>query len=191
MSDAPKEEGEKKEAGGGSKLPLIIVGVVALAAGAGLGMFVLPGLMGGGEKPPAAEEHAQGAEGEAAAEAGEGGEHAEPEGAGHGSAPAAAFADRIVQFEPFVVNVSGENYPRYLKLQVVFEMASPEAKAKLEERTAQIRDLTISLLSSKRLSDVTDFEGKALLKDDLRTQVDELLGKDSVESVMFTEFVVQ
>ena len=103
----------------------------------------------------------------------------------------AAFTDRIVQFEPFVVNVSGESYPRYLKLQVVFEMSSVEAKAKLEERMAQVRDLTISLLSSKRLADITDFEGKALLKDDLRTQVDELLGRDSVESVLFTEFVVQ
>jgi flagellar basal body-associated protein FliL len=190
MSEPTKEENAPKEAGA-SKLPLIIVGVLALAAGAAVGMFVLPGLLGGphGSEAEASAEPAE--DGDAASESGEkeAGRDETAERAEGG--PAGAFSDRIVQFEPFVVNVSGENYPRYLKLQVVFEMRSAESKAKLEERIAQVRDLTISLLSSKRLADITDFEGKALLKDDLRSQVDELLGSDSVESVMFTEFVVQ
>lgn len=191
MSSAP----EKKEAAApaeasASKKPLLVVGLAALLAGAGIGMFVLPGLLPGGAAAPAGE-HAADTAGEkhaAGAEAAAGGaEHAGEDG----KAPEGAFADRIVQFEPFVVNVSGESYPRYLKLQVVFEMSDAAAKAKLEERVAQVRDLTISMLSSKRLADITDFEGKALLKDDLRTQVEELLGRDTVVSVMFTEFVVQ
>lgn len=201
MSSAPekKEEGGAPAEAGGSKKPLLIVGLVALLAGAGLGLFVLPQFVGGAK--PAEGEHAEAAEGEggehaAEGEEAEGGEHAaEGESSEHGGEgekkAAGAFADRIVQFEPFVVNVSGESYPRYLKLTVVFELTSPEAKAKLEERVAQVRDLTISMLSSKRLADITDFEGKALLKDDLRTQVEELLGHDTVQSVMFTEFVVQ
>ncbi len=205
MSEKNEEKKEEAAASpaGASKKPLLIVGLVALLAGAAVGFLVLPSALGGGkaaEEAPEGEEHAEeeGAEAEgekhpAEAEDGEGEKHAEA-GAEHGEAggeTSGAFADRIVQFEPFVVNVSGESYPRYLKLQVVFEMSSPEAKANLEERMAPVRDLTISLLSSKRLADITDFEGKALLKDDLRQQVDELLGKGSVESVMFTEFVVQ
>jgi flagellar basal body-associated protein FliL len=163
------------------------VAVLALGAGAALGFLALPRVLGKGAH--AAAGAAPTAEGEAATEARAGGEKVE---AGEpAKAGAGAYADRIVQFDPFVVNVSGENYPRYLKLQVVFEMRSVEAKRKLEERIAPVRDLTISLLSSKRLADITDFEGKALLKDDLRNQVDEMLGKDSVESVLFTEFVVQ
>ena len=61
----------------------------------------------------------------------------------------------------------------------------------IEARVAQVRDTTILLLSSKRLSDITDFEGKALLKDDLRERVNALLDQGQVRSVMFTEFVVQ
>jgi flagellar basal body-associated protein FliL len=191
MSAPEKKEDEAPAAAGASKKPLIIIGLVALLAGAGVGLFVLPGIVhvgGGAPEGGAGEPATDGEAGEQGAaegeQGGEAGEHAE-------GAPDAAFSDRIVQFEPFVVNVTGESYPRYLKLQVVFEMSSVAAKLKLEERMAQVRDLTISLLSSKRLADITDFEGKALLKDDLRTQVDELLGRDSVESVLFTEFVVQ
>ena len=109
-----------------------------------------------------------------------------------GDAPEKAnFSERVHSLEPFVVNVSGEAYPRYVKLTVAFEMDSPDARAELEERIAQIRDLTILMLSTKRLSDIEDFEGKALLKDDLRERVNAVLETGRVESVLFTEFVVQ
>ena len=51
--------------------------------------------------------------------------------------------------------------------------------------------MTILLLASKRLSELSDFEGKALLKEDLRERVGGLLEFGTVDSVMFTEFVVQ
>jgi flagellar basal body-associated protein FliL len=173
MSDKPDEaKPGAPEKPGKPMLPLILIGVGALVAGAALGNFVLPKFLGGASAPAETE---AGAAGESEPE--EHGEEAEEAKGEHG--------------EPFVVNVSGESYPRYLKVQVAFETASPEGKALLEERVASIRDLTISLLSSKRLADVTDFEGKALLKDDLRHQVNELLGKEQVEAVLFTEFVVQ
>jgi flagellar basal body-associated protein FliL len=186
MSDKPEEtKPSKPEKSAKPMLPLIIVGVVALAGGAAVGNFVLPKLSGGG---------AAHADAEAAGEPDAHGEEPAQEGAEHAAeagAPEGSFADRVLELDPFVVNVTGETYPRYLKVQVAFETASPAGKALLEQRVAPIRDLTISLLSSKRLADVTDFEGKALLKDDLRHQVNELLGKEQVEAVLFTEFVVQ
>lgn len=103
----------------------------------------------------------------------------------------AAFSDRLLSLDPFVVNITGEGYPRYLKIKVAFEVSSIQGRADLEDRVAQIRDLTILLLSSKRLADVTDFEGKALLKDDLRDRVNGLVETRPVQSVLFTEFVVQ
>ncbi len=103
----------------------------------------------------------------------------------------ASFSERVHSLDPFVVNVSGEAYPRYVKVTLAFEMDSPESKAELEERIAKVRDLTILMLSAKRLSDIENFEGKALLKDDLRERVNGILEKGRVESVLFTEFVVQ
>ncbi|MEM7409185.1 MAG: flagellar basal body-associated FliL family protein [Myxococcota bacterium] len=105
--------------------------------------------------------------------------------------PEASFADRVHALDPFVVNVSGEGYPRYVKLSLAFEMDSPASKEELEAHIAKVRDLTILLISSKRLADIEDFEGKALLKDDLRERVNAVISKGNVESVLFTEFVVQ
>ena len=103
----------------------------------------------------------------------------------------APFGERLLELDPFVVNVGDEGYPRYLKLEIAFELDSPESKMELEERVPQLRDMTILLLSSKRLGELSDFEGKALLKEDLRDRIGGLLASGSVESVMFTEFVVQ
>ena len=103
----------------------------------------------------------------------------------------APFGERLLELDPFVVNVGDEGYPRYLKLELAFELDSPESKIALEERVPQVRDMTILLLSSKRLGELSDFEGKALLKEDLRDRIGGLLAAGSVESVMFTEFVVQ
>jgi flagellar FliL protein len=171
MAEAQPESREPSPGGGrGGLLVTVAIALLAAAAGAGGTFFFL------GRDAAPAEEHA--------AEAGEHGEKA----AGH--APA-TFSERVFALDPFVVNVTGEGYPRYLKLEVSFEMDSTAAREEMAARVPQVRDATLLLLSSKRLGDISDFEGKALLKDDLRERVNALLEKGRVESVLFTEFVVQ
>ena len=75
--------------------------------------------------------------------------------------------------------------------RLVDAVPSASSLADLEQRVPQVRDMTILLLASKRLSELSDFEGKALLKEDLRERVGSLLAAGTVDSVMFTEFVVQ
>ena len=101
------------------------------------------------------------------------------------------FAERLYSLEPFVVNVTGDGYSRYLKLKLDFETDAPELKEELDARLPQIRDAVIVLLSSKRLGDITDFEGKSLLKEDIKLRVNDVLAGGKVKSIMFTEFVVQ
>jgi flagellar FliL protein len=169
MADEAKEETETQEEPKGGKpwLLIVLASLISIALGAGGTFFLL------GSKEPAG-----------AAES-----TAETRGGEEG--PQASFAERVFDLDPFVVNVTGEGYPRYLKLQVAFEMDSLSGREEIEARVAQVRDSTILLLSSKRLSDITEFEGKALLKDDLRERVNALLDQGQVRSVMFTEFVVQ
>ncbi len=160
------EEGGEESGGGKSPILLIaIVALVSLAIGGGGAYFLF-----GGKQAPAGAEAAE----EEVVEETE-----------------AEFGERVFALEPFVVNVSGESYPRYLKLTVAFEMSSPEAKVEIEQRVTQVRDSAILLLSSKRLSDVSDFEGKALLKDDIQDRVNSFLDVGRVESVLFTDFVIQ
>lgn len=101
------------------------------------------------------------------------------------------FKDRLYSLEPFVVNVTGDGYNRFLKLRVELEANDTRLKEELDARLPQVRDALIVLLSSKQLSDITDFEGKALLKEDILERVNDLLDTGSVRSILFTEFVVQ
>ncbi|HKK50463.1 MAG TPA: flagellar basal body-associated FliL family protein, partial [Myxococcota bacterium] len=71
------------------------------------------------------------------------------------------------------------------------EAGDAELKEEIDARLPQVRDALIVLLSSKQLSDITDFEGKALLKEDIRERVNDVLETGSIRSVLFTEFVVQ
>lgn len=101
------------------------------------------------------------------------------------------FKARLYALDPFVVNVTGDGYNRFLKLRIQLETSDSSIKEELEARLPQVRDALIVLLSGKQLSDITDFEGKALLKEDILERINDLLGTGDVRSVLFTEFVVQ
>ncbi|NNL87168.1 MAG: hypothetical protein HKP27_16005 [Myxococcales bacterium] len=101
------------------------------------------------------------------------------------------FGERVFALDPFVVNITSEGYPRYLKLKLELELDRLETKEEAEQRLAQVRDTIILLLSSKRLTDISEFEGKALLKDDIRNRINGILQTGQVNSVLFTELVVQ
>lgn len=165
MADENEEEAAVEEKAGKPWLLIALVGLICAGAGGAGAWFLLP---------------ASGAD----AVPGDDAVQAE-------TTADAPFGERLLELDPFVVNVGDEGYPRYLKLELAFELDSPESKIALEERVPQVRDMTILLLSSKRLGELSDFEGKALLKEDLRDRIGGLLASGSVESVMFTEFVVQ
>jgi flagellar FliL protein len=156
-------------------MTIAIAALVSLGLGAGGAWFFL------GSKS----EHA-----EASAE---GGEHAAPEltEAEKQKQATDSYKERLYALEPLVVNVSGDGYNRFLKLRVELETADPALKQEIEARLPQVRDAMIVLLSSKQLSDITDFEGKALLKEDILERTNDLLETGDVKSVLFTEFVVQ
>jgi flagellar FliL protein len=102
-----------------------------------------------------------------------------------------AFQERVYSLEPFVVNVTGDGYSRYLKVKIDLEGESVLVKDEVAAHLPQVRDAIIGLLSSKQLSDITDLEGKTMLKDDIALRVNDLLTQGDVKSVLFTEFVVQ
>jgi len=186
------EATETAESGGRSPVLLIAgAAVAALLIGAG-GAYVAI-------KPDAerlAELEAQVDQGDGTADAsestsasGDAGESSAPErdvAAGEGG-----FAERVLTLEPFVVNITGHDYARYLKVKIELEAESPLVRDELEQRLPQVRDGVIVLLSSRRLSDVTDFEGKVLLKEAILERVNGMLETGDVRQVMFTEFVVQ
>jgi len=175
------EEGAKKK---GGLVPLLAVGLVCLAAGGGGAYFFL----GSGST---AATPAPGAEGEAAG--GEAADATTPAGPPTkvDSSAAESLLARTVDLAPFVVNITDNGVARYLKVKIELECALEEDKEQVEGYKARIRDAVIVLLSAKRLADLQQFEGKLLLKDEIRDRINALFGAQRINAVLFTEFVVQ
>jgi flagellar FliL protein len=167
--EKPAEEAEavKKK----SKLPLIASGVVVLAGAVvalwylGVGPFA-----GGGarhsEATAAIEDHGKEADDEK------------------------GKAGAILALEPFIANLADDGGRRYLKatFQVDFGSAVP---ANMQARLPQVRDLLLTLFTSKTFDDIRTPEGKQQLREEIITRINQVLDRDVVKAVYFTEFIVQ
>ncbi len=182
--DNEKEAGDKSEeseASGGGKggmAMIIAAALISLGMGAGGAFF-----FASSQVPPPSAPTSMAAQDLAA--------QAEAEAAASSRRSTEDFKERLYGLDPFVVNVTGDGYNRFLKLRIELETNNVSIKDELDARLPQVRDALIVLLSSKQLSDITDFEGKALLKEDILERVNDLLETGDVRSILFTEFVVQ
>lgn len=112
----------------------------------------------------------------------------EDDGGGEGGAEGLST---VVNLEPFVVNLIDNAGTRYLKVTVNLEVSSSKVTAEIEAIKPRVRDAIIVLLSSKSYEDIGSIQGKYQLRDEVATRVNQFLKKGSVNSVYFTEFVIQ
>ena len=171
---AEEEAGEKPQpaTGGKSKLLVIIIAallVIMAGGGAAFDCLVLPKL-----QAPAAATGAPGAAGE------------------HGAAgsPPATSLGATLEMPPFIVNLAGEE-GRYLKTTLVLQLSSEELSKEITQRTPQIKDAIITVLSSKTPDDILTIQGKYDLKVELMKRVNTLVASGVVREIYFVEFVVQ
>lgn len=172
---------------------LLVVGVVVvpLAMGAPLQIKISTG--GAATPPPAA--------------AGDYGATTKREGspaAGKAEGPTLPFATR-----ERVVNLADKGGYRYLKVEVVLEIALPNAKPgekmkaaeiktlqkELDEEMAPIKpkleDTITSVLTSKTSEELMGADGKQKLRDELRAALDKVSGEHAIMGVYFTQFIIQ
>jgi len=97
----------------------------------------------------------------------------------------------IVPVDTIVVNLSGSNGRRYLKVKINLEAKDGEVKKLIESKSIQIKDRLISILSSKTLEDIDGLEAQENLRKETKDAVDVVLKVEGVLQVYFTEFVVQ
>jgi flagellar FliL protein len=113
--------------------------------------------------------------------------------ASHGAAPAHAPSGELatVPLQAFVVNLSGENGRRYLRLVVQLQVQGTKAKEEIEKHSGKLRDRVIFLLSSKTFEDLNTSEGKYQLQTEITKKLNDALGGAIIEKTYFTEFIVQ
>ena len=100
----------------------------------------------------------------------------------------------IYPLKSFVVNLMDKTGlgKRYLKATVELEVSKQEEiKKMLDNQKPQLRDTILLMLSSQAFNEVNTMEGKIALKQALLFRINQVLGKQIVHKVYFTEFVVQ
>jgi flagellar basal body-associated protein FliL len=114
-------------------------------------------------------------------------------GGGHGSGetPDETSKGPIWKLEPVVTNLVTDGAPVLLKMTIELGFGSESARDAAMEHGSVVRDSVLTLVSSRRVADLTSFEGKVLLKEDLRLRINHVLDGPRVESVLLTEFLVQ
>ncbi len=99
----------------------------------------------------------------------------------------------VYPLKSFIVNLMGKSRlgNRYLKVIMQLEISFEEDKAAINKLKPQLRDSILLLLSNQTFDDIKTMEGKLELKQALLSRVNDVLGKEVVKQIYFTEFVVQ
>lgn len=178
VAAAGAAEGGKKK---GGKLMLVVGLVVLLAAGAAGAWYA--GLLPIGTANDA--EHAADDEHGAAAS------HASAKAGDHGKGGGPGTVGSMRPLDPFLANLADEAQSRYLKMTLQVEFVGAEAPPAFDARLPQIRDVILTLVTSKTFADIRTPEGKERLREDVIDRINHVLAQDAVKSVYFTEFIVQ
>lgn len=95
----------------------------------------------------------------------------------------------LIALESFVLNLAEQG--RFLKVTMQFEIADQANLPTVTDRTPQLRDAIITLMSSKSAEALSSPEGKLQIKDELLLRANQAVGKDVFKNLYFTEFVMQ
>ena len=93
--------------------------------------------------------------------------------------------------QPFVVNLSGDDGRRFLRLVLALDVKDEKTKVEIDKRLPHLRNLLIFLLSSKTFADISTAQGKYQLQAEINKALNEALGTPLVRKTYFTEFIVQ
>lgn len=174
------EEGSEGNEGSKKKLPikLIIIAAVVVLLGGGGGAYFM--MSGGDESEVAA---AEGSKAEGGEEEGE--ESEEQLGEAH----------YFSLDPPFIVNFSGKSRARFLQVSIEGMTRDSRVKEDITKHFPQVRNNLVLLLSGKTYAELNTQEGKAALRKQVLKEVQKVLeaetGKEGVEDVYFTSFVMQ
>ena len=100
-------------------------------------------------------------------------------------------APTLIPLAPFLVNLSGDQGQRYLRLVAQVEVRGELSKDELEKHLPEVRNRLIFLLSSKTFADIGSTQGKYDLQAEITKNINETLDGPFIKKTYFTEFIVQ
>lgn len=97
----------------------------------------------------------------------------------------------LYSFDTFIVNLADPGGIRYLKVSMQAEVDSNKVIEEIDKRNPQVRDLILTVLSSKTYAEVSTPQGKIALKQEIIRRLNLILTTGTVRNIFFTEFVSQ
>lgn len=101
----------------------------------------------------------------------------------------------FITLEPFTVNLQAEEIDQYLQTQFSLQVADSGEADNIKLYMPQVRSRLLTLLSSRKASELNTPEGKQKLTDDIIAQVKKPFTakgpEQKVSNVFFTSFVIQ
>ena len=98
---------------------------------------------------------------------------------------------KIITLDEIIVNPAETGGRRYLAVTAGLQTATPEAEKKIEEQRALVRDVMITLLSSKHLEELADISYRDSLKAEIRNAINAKVHGLKIENVVFSGYVLQ
>lgn len=191
-AEAPKPADGAAPSGGGIKsmLPLILNVVLMPVMAYVMTVFVLLPKINSANVTAAARteagEHGEasaGGHGEPAKE--EGGSSGGKHGGGGGGKNTVPLSAKVL------VNVSGTAGTRFLLASLTLVGPSAELKDAVEKSDAQLRDVAASVLATKTITDLDKPGSRNLIRTELISAFNGVLGEGRVKEIYFTEFAIQ
>lgn len=96
-----------------------------------------------------------------------------------------------VTINKLLVNVAGTMGQRYLLVSLSAVSADPEFKAKMQENEPQLRDMACGALATKTLADLEKAGSRNLIRTELISGFNNILGGPLVQEIFLTEFAIQ
>lgn len=93
--------------------------------------------------------------------------------------------------DKFTVNLLSQNGSRYLVAKIDLEQENPEMTPELDTKVSLIRDIIISILSSKTVEEISTPKGKEKLKEEIIDQINKYLEDGEIKRIYFTNFIIQ
>ncbi len=152
---APAEANGETPPPKSKKMLIIIIAAVVLLAGGGAAAFFL--------MKPHPDKHDKAAAEETAGEEGE-------------DSSKAKLPPKFVEIGTFTANLVHEDGDRYLQVAISLKLANPELEEKVKESNPEILHKINMLLQSKRPSELSTVEGKEKLANEIKQQVEFVMG---------------
>ncbi len=181
---AEEKEAKAEEGGGKKKSPLkliiILVVVLVLLLGGAFAAYMFLFKSKGGQEAGAHTEEKAPAKDEKKAK--------DDKGKKKGGEKAKTV---VYSMGAIIVNLADQGVQRYLKVQIAVELDNPKLEEEVKKREPQIKDIIISVLSSKTVSDVNNPQGKIALKQEIIKRANMVLTEGEITDLFFSEFIVQ